>query len=89
MKNRFRINLRDAHIASKKTVYRVATDTGLVYNTVDKYASNIVETEILPSHVITLAEYYGLDWHDPEVIKVTQVSEDESSGQLKTLLATA
>lgn len=83
------INLRDTHKASGKSVYQVAKDTGLIYNTVDKYASEIIYAKFLPLNVITLCEYYKVDWHDPNIVQVVEVKDSESTGQLKTLLAPA
>lgn len=85
-KPRFIIKLHEAHAKSGLTAYRVATDLGLNEGTVRKYLTGEVKAEVLPNHVLKLAEYYGLDWRDPSVIEVIEQSEDES-GQLKTLLA--
>lgn len=85
MAKQYVIKLKGAHEKAKLTPYAVARDTGLNYNTVNKYLSNEVKADVLPSHVITLCEFFHLDWHDPAVIEVVNV--DESSGQFKTLLA--
>lgn len=85
MTKQYIIKLKDAHKKAKLTPYAVARDTGLNYNTVNKYLSNEVTADVLPAHVITLCEFFGLDWHDSAVIEVTD-TEDQSSGQLKTLL---
>jgi hypothetical protein len=87
MATRFLVKLKDAHVKSGLTPYAVAKQTGLNYNTVNKYVSAYVEADVLHAHVIQLAEFYGLDWHDPAVIEAIEVNEDKSSGQQKTLLA--
>jgi hypothetical protein len=85
MAKQYVIKLKGAHKNAKLTPYAVARDTGLNYNTVNKYLSNTVKTDVLPAHVITLCEFFHLDWHNPAVIEVVNV--DEPSGQEKTLLA--
>lgn len=85
MAKHYIIKLKGAHKNANLTPYAVARDTGLNYNTVNKYLSKDVETDVLPAHVITLCEFLHLDWHDPAVIEI--VNEDESSGQIKNLLA--
>lgn len=74
-KPRFRINLIDAHRRKGLTPYAVAKQLDLNQSTVRKYANHIVETDELLSHVILLAEYYGVDWHDPHIVEI--VEEDE------------
>lgn len=88
MAKQYLVKLKGAHKNAKMTRYAVARDTGLNYNTVNKYLSNDVQTDVLPAHVITICEFLHLDWHDPAVIEVIEV-EDESPGQIKTLLAPA
>ena len=80
---RFRIDLQSAHKKSGKTPYAVARDLNLNQNTVRKYATEIVESDWLPSHVIQLAEYYEVDWRDPAVVQVIEDTDPKS----KTLLA--
>lgn len=86
MAKQYLIKLKGMHEKANLTPYAVARDTGLNYNTVNKYLSNNVKADVLPAHVITLCEFFRLDWHDPAVIEVIDVKE-ESSGQTKTLLA--
>jgi hypothetical protein len=86
MTKRFLIKLKDHHTKTGLTPYAVAKQSGLNYNTVNKFVSTYVELDRLPAHVITLVQFYGLDWHDPSVIEIIDV-KDEPSGQLKTLLA--
>lgn len=85
MSKRFLVKLKDHHDKTGLTPYAVAKQSGLNYNTVNKFVSSYVELDRLPAHVLTLIEFYGLDWHDPTVIEV--LSEDKPSGQIKTLLA--
>lgn len=70
MSRKFLIKLNAVHDQSEKSVYRVTKDTGLVYNTVKRYVTNVVEAELLSRDVIKLAEYYGVDWRDPAVIEI-------------------
>jgi len=88
-KPRFLINLKDAHEKSGLTAYAVAKQINsnsprdkpvITESTVRKYATQVVETTELISHVIVLAEFYGVDWHDPAIVQV--IEEDESEGQL-------
>lgn len=83
--SKFRIKLQTAHIKSGKTAYAVARDLNLNQGTVRKYATEIVETEWLPAHVIQLADYYGVDWRDPDVVEV--IEEDSEEDERKDLLA--
>lgn len=93
MKKRFRINLKDAHEKSGLTSYAVAKQLNInspdkpivTESTVRKYATRIVETDVLLSYVILMAEFYGVDWHDPAIVQV--IEEDESEGQMKAPLA--
>ena len=84
MAKQYIVHLKDAHKKAGVTRYAVSRDTGLNYNTVNKYLSNDVHADVLPAHVITLCEFFHLDWHDPAVIEVTEM--DDSSGQFKTPL---
>lgn len=86
MKPKIVIKLHDAHLKSGLTAYEVAKRLGLNETTVRKYTSKEVTAEFLPNHVLQLVKFYGLDWSDPNVIEIVD-TEDESSGQEKTLLA--
>lgn len=98
MRRKFLVKLKDVHEKSNKTIYRVAKESGVVYNTAKRYVTNWVETDFLSPEVIQLAEYYGVDWRDPAVVEIIEVdeedtkpvkpigSEDESEGQLMTPL---
>lgn len=86
MKPKIIIKLHQAHLKSGLTAYKVAKALGLNEGTVRKYTSGDVTAEFLPNHVLQLVKFYGLDWRDPQIIEVID-SEDESSGQQKTLLA--
>jgi hypothetical protein len=84
--SRILIKLKEAHAAKGESVYEVAKNLNMSYNTVKKYVKDDAIVESMPPDVLRLASYYGLDWRD--VVQVIEVSEeDESSGQLKTLLA--
>lgn len=81
--SKFLIKLHVVHEASGKTVYRVAKESGLVYNTVNKYTSGPVEADILSPEVVRLANYYGVDWRDPAVIEI--VYEEGDTQPVKTI----
>ena len=95
-KLRFVVNLKDAHEKSGLTAYAVSKALGLNQGTVRKYTKNIVETEELFSYIILMAEFYGVDWHDPAIVEIiegdeedtkpvkTIGTEDESEGQMMT-----
>lgn len=84
MARKFLIKLTEVHKQSGKSVYRVAKDTGLVYNTVKRYVTAQFEAELLSRDVIQLAEYYGVDWRDSAVIEV--IDEDaEDTRPVKTI----
>lgn len=82
---RFIVRLRETHIASGLSKYRVARDNNVSDNTVSKYVDeDFVSFGQLPTQVVKLCEYYGVDWRDPTIVEVIDdSSEDELSGQLK------
>lgn len=83
-----RVMLADAHKNSGKTVYAVAKELDIPFNTVKRYVTKDVVVELIPADVFRLAAYYGLQWQ--QVVEIVQPeAEDNSSGQLKTLLAPA
>jgi len=68
---KFRIKLRDAHRNKGVTFYRVSKETGLAPNTPRKYADvDYVDSEYIPVTVVTLCQFYGVDWRDPKIIEV-------------------
>lgn len=69
-KTRFLIKLKQAHENKGLTPYAVAKQLGLNQNTVRKYATEEIEADVLPAHVIQLANFYGVDWRDPAIIEV-------------------
>lgn len=87
--SRILVKLKAAHKVKGESVYEVAKNLNMSYNTVKKYVKEDVVVELMPPDVLRLAAYYGLDWHD--VIQVIEVpdGEGESSGQIKTLLVPA
>ncbi len=70
-----------------KTIYKIAQKSGVNFNTVKKYIAGDIKTPYLTGEVMQLCEYFGLDWRDPAVVEEFTSEEDESSGQIKTLLA--
>lgn len=85
--SRILIKLQDAHRNKGESVYEVAKNLNMSYNTVKRFVKQDVIVEKMPPDVLRLAEYYGINWQD--AMQVIDVEEDESSGQEKTLLATA
>lgn len=63
---KFLISLKRVHEASGYSQYRVAKDTGVNINTVKKYVGGReqVVQDSLPSTVLRMCDYYGVDWHD-------------------------
>lgn len=86
-RNQFmRIKLADAHKRSGKSVYAVSKELGIPYNNVKRYVTEEVLVELIPADVLRLAAYYGLQWQ--QVVELVEANEDQTSGQLKTLLVT-
>jgi len=84
------IKLKKAHDATGLTPYAVSKQVpGVSYNTVRKYVSlDRIEGSSIPLEAILLAEFYGLDWRDPDVIEVVEDTPDEPE-QCEALPATA
>lgn len=79
---RFVIRLKEPHEKKGATHYRVWKDTGVVQNTVKRYAENAeVILESLPATVVTLARYYGVDWRDPAIVEVIDESDETNRHQ--------
>ena len=87
MKQRkFRIKLHEAHAKSQRSVYSIhkQIEDLVSYNTVNKYLSENLTVDRLPPEIEIIATALGIDWR--EVVEIIEVEEDQSSGQLKTLL---
>lgn len=86
-KPRFRIKLNEVSAADPRnlTPYAVAKRLGLNKNTVNKYLTEEVETDELLSHVLQLAEFFGADWRDPDVIEV--IEEGDVDEEIENPLA--
>lgn len=69
---KWRIDFKRANEqAGNLTAYRVAKETGLTETTVRKYIyAEPIETEYLHSVIITLANFYKLNWYDPTIVQV-------------------
>ncbi|MBZ0296078.1 MAG: hypothetical protein K8L99_26195 [Anaerolineae bacterium] len=76
MARKFLIKLNQVHRNSGKSTYRVAKESGLVYNTVKKYTDRPIEVDYISPEIAQLADYYGVDWRDPNIIEI--IDEDES-----------
>lgn len=75
---KFRVRIKQAHDATGLSVYAVTKETGLSYNTVKKYVlPEQVIADYLPTEVLKLVEYYGLDWRNPAVLELVEVDPDE------------
>jgi len=82
MAKKFRIRLHDLHAKSGLTAYAVAKQTGLIENTVRKYVTEEVVSDVIHNNVITMASFYGVDWHD--VVEVIDVAEESDNPEVKT-----
>lgn len=80
---RFRVQLAGVHGKSGKTVYQVAKDLGMAYNTVRKYVLVDIECELIPPEVMRLAAYYGLTWEQA----VALIDEESENPETETPLA--
>lgn len=72
---KFIVHLKAHHDKKGLTPYRVSKETGVAINTVARYAEkdNVI-SDVLPSTVVTLAHYYGVDWRDPSIVEVIDES---------------
>ena len=87
MSGRFLIKLAAIHQKSGLTPYAVARETGLNENTVRKYVTEDVFSERIYSHIVTLTDFYGVDWRDPNIIEwVADKQGIEESPETKTAL---
>lgn len=87
LKKRFRLHLQAIHKQSGFSVYDVAEALGMSKNTVWKYVRpDVVEFDYLPSTVLDLCEFYGVDWRDKSIL---EVFEESTEGQQKPLLVAA
>ena len=84
MSTKFKVKLKGIHEESDITLYRVSKDTNLPLNTVKRYAKHEPIISRLEATVLTLCEYYGVDWRDPEIVEV--IDEDEESLEIESLL---
>lgn len=86
---KFVVKLRQTHLASGLSKYRVSKDTGIAMNTVVKYVDvDAVEVGQLPNAVLQLIRYYGVDWRDPNIIEVVDDQEAEEEKQNALLAST-
>jgi hypothetical protein len=86
---KFLIKLAIVHEKSGLSPYAVARETGLNENTVRRYVSGNVLSERIYSHIVTLTEFYGVDWRDPSVIEWVSDSAGEESPENETALVPA
>lgn len=84
MVTKFHIKLKNVHEQSGKSAYRVWKDTGISPTTIAKYiAQDYTEADYLPTTVIDLTKYYQVDWRDPKVIEIVEISEDDDEKEIK------
>lgn len=75
---KFRIRLKSIHEQRGVTYYRVAKESGVSHNTVQKYAEvEYVDSDILPTAVVALARYYGVPWSSPPLVEVIEVNDED------------
>lgn len=87
--SRILIKLKDAHAAKGESIYQVAKNLNMNYNTAKRFVTQDVIVEKMPPDVLRLAAYYGCNLQDVVWVIEVQDDEEDSSGQLKTVLATA
>ena len=75
---RFKVKLKAVHEQTGQTAYSVAKATELAQNTVRKYTAEDIIIDYIPTTVVTLCQYYGVDWRDPEIIEVIEDESDPS-----------
>jgi hypothetical protein len=83
---KFLIKLAAVHKKSGLSPYAVARATGLNENTVRRYVTEDVPSERIYSHIVTLTDFYGVDWRDPAIIEWVSDSKEEQSPEMKTAL---
>lgn len=87
MSGRFLIKLATIHQKSGLTPYAVARKTGLNENTVRRYVTEDVYSERIYSHIVTLTDFYGVNWRDPNIIEWVADKTGKESPETKTPLA--
>ncbi len=84
---KFRIKLKAAHDKTGLTFYAVAKQTGIASNTVQKYADvDVVISDYIPTTVIRLAQFYGVDWRDPSVLRSSRKPKKKNQTPFSHLL---
>lgn len=88
MSTKFKINLKAVHEKTTLTAYAVAKATGLSQATVRRYAyEDDVVLDYVPTTVVALANFYGVDWRSPDIVEVIEDGEEgESAPEIKTPL---
>lgn len=69
---RFKVKLKAAHEKTGLSPYAVHKATGIAQNTVRKYVQEEIIVDYIPMTVVALADFYGVDWRDPEVVEVIE-----------------
>lgn len=87
-RKKFRIRLHEAFEKDGRSVYAIhkQIENLISYNTVNKYFLENLLVDRLPPEIEIIASALNLDWRS--VVDVVE-AEDETSGQLKTVLAPA
>jgi len=85
----FKIKLNRIHEEREgPTAYEIAKRLNLNENTVRTYLSGEVTRRMLPVYIKDLADFFGVDWRDSNIVEIIEVADDEA-GQEETLLASA
>jgi len=87
-RKQFRIRLHEAFEKDGRSVYAIhkQIEDKVSYNTVNKYLLENLMIDRLPPEIEIIASALDLDWRS--VVDIVE-AEDESPGQIKTLLAPA
>ncbi|MEM6281603.1 MAG: helix-turn-helix transcriptional regulator [Chloroflexota bacterium] len=85
-KRKWRVSLKSAHEKSGLTGYAVAKQTGLSESTVHRYINDdfVLMKNLAPAAKI-LADFYGVDWRDSDIVEVVLEEDNgESAPEIKT-----
>lgn len=70
---KFRVRLHDVHRKTGLSPYAVGKQAGVAQNTVKKYVEPpYFEADRIETTLISLLNFYGLNWRDPSVIEIVE-----------------
>lgn len=82
----FRVRLKAVHEQTGLTHYAVAKLAGVAINTVVRYTSeDEITLDRIEGTLVRLLKAYGLDWRDPDVVRIV---EDTESPEMQTFSTT-